>query len=819
MSGPVFEFGEQYGPIEGKNDIYKKCSIADNLSEVDPILCNNNYHNNNSYSYNEYDDHENYHSLVKDINNEGTIGPSGEILDTPDGINQELTPHQKRTLFEMVKREDSQHRLSTSNNILFLCDNVGSGKSLEMLSLISHRPMVKKVWGNSYYMSNNIESYYKRHYSMDAFQIMDTVKIFKSNLIIVPHNIFHQWIQYIEKHTNLTVYGIDRKSKIPCKDKIETIMDKYNIICVKSTMFKMFNSCLEEKFKSNRVDFTLCDNDNTEIYHSKDALSTILSQSITKIYNDFSSCKDPSKIKSIVEQFKKEFSSWEDKINYDYLESNPNIEVCTNVRRLYQGFAFQRVIVDEVDSIKIPAFPDVYGKYTWFITSSINNILYPKGKAKYIDGKKIVISSGVNGTGFLKNTLMKTVDVTSAYYSFNSSRVFKTLIRNNLMFVGESMNVPKPLTKYKMCFTPAELNIISSSVDSEVLAALNAGDTETAITLLGGGDGDENDILKLVNNKLYNQRDLLIAEIDNKKALLIKRKEEYDECKADLEIFKQIIESTPEDEILDEDKEEYLAKKNTTINAKNKISSTSTSIENLGNKLNDMLSRIKGIEERVTGCDDKQCPICACNVTNPCLTRCCQNVFCLQCLAMAITCTQKKECPLCRTPVDINKVHIIKKTDKKDENSEDVDELPKKIEYLVNYLLQNGDKRIMVFSEYGNTFKNIEKELNEKHIPYSMLNGSGYRISNIINNFKVGVFQVLLLNAKNFGAGLNLQFADEILVYHRMSKDLEKQVVGRAQRMGRTKKLTITYLCHENEYPKADTIDVTPAKCIPLENP
>ena len=43
---------------------------------------------------------------------------------------------------------------------------------------------------------------------------------------------------------------------------------------------------------------------------------------------------------------------------------------------------------------------------------------------------------------------------------------------------------------------------------------------------------------------------------------------------------------------------------------------------------------------------------------------------------------------------------------------------------------------------------------------------------------------------------------DDILVYHRMSKDLEKQVIGRAQRLGRTVPLNITYLCHENEYPK-----------------
>ena len=61
-------------------------------------------------------------------------------------------------------------------------------------------------------------------------------------------------------------------------------------------------------------------------------------------------------------------------------------------------------------------------------------------------------------------------------------------------------------------------------------------------------------------------------------------------------------------------------------------------------------------------------------------------------------------------------------------------------------------------------------------------------------------FNVLLLNAKYFGAGLNLQFTDEVIIFHRMSKDLEKQVIGRAQRMGRENPLVINYLCYDNEY-------------------
>lgn len=76
----------------------------------------------------------------------------------------------------------------------------------------------------------------------------------------------------------------------------------------------------------------------------------------------------------------------------------------------------------------------------------------------------------------------------------------------------------------------------------------------------------------------------------------------------------------------------------------------------------------------------------------------------------------------------------------------------------------------------------------------SGIKGTSNSITNTIDKFKNKEFNVLLLNAKYFGSGLNLQFTDEVIIFHRMSKDLEKQVIGRAQRMGRENPLVINYL-------------------------
>ena len=56
-----------------------------------------------------------------------------------------------------------------------------------------------------------------------------------------------------------------------------------------------------------------------------------------------------------------------------------------------------------------------------------------------------------------------------------------------------------------------------------------------------------------------------------------------------------------------------------------------------------------------------------------------------------------------------------------------------------------------------------------------------------------------MLNAKYFGAGMNLQMATDIVIYHRFNRELEEQVIGRAQRLGRKTTLNIFYLLHDNE--------------------
>ena len=171
---------------------------------------------------------------------------------------------------------------------------------------------------------------------------------------------------------------------------------------------------------------------------------------------------------------------------------------------------------------------------------------------------------------------------------------------------------------------------------------------------------------------------------------------------------------------------------------------------------------------------------------------------------------------MCRTKLDIKTIKLIVKSSE-NKSTKDTKQLPTKLDVLINFINTNKKRRIMVFSEYDNTFLLLKNEFEKKDIKYSKLQGSSDRVSNIVDKFKNHEFQVLLLNAKNFGAGLNLQFTDNIFIFHRMNSDLENQVIGRAQRLGRSEPLSIHYMCYQNEYHKNTILEN--AEIIDIDTP
>lgn len=129
--------------------------------------------------------------------------------------------------------------------------------------------------------------------------------------------------------------------------------------------------------------------------------------------------------------------------------------------------------------------------------------------------------------------------------------------------------------------------------------------------------------------------------------------------------------------------------------------------------------------------------------------------------------------------------------------------LPTKEEALIQLVSgRNDNKRFLLFSGHDTTFRHLEPLLERKQISFRLLNGSDGSVQKKIKQWEEGKTRVLCLNSTVLGAGMNLPQATDVIVYHKQLPDLEEQVIGRAQRPGRTstEPLRVWKLSYEGEY-------------------
>jgi SNF2 family DNA or RNA helicase len=269
-------------------------------------------------------------------------------------------------------------------------------------------------------------------------------------------------------------------------------------------------------------------------------------------------------------------------------------------------------------------------------------------------------------------------------------------------------------------------------------------------------------------------------------------------------------------------------------------------LERTQTKIQETREKIKLIEERIKGVDC--CDICFDDINNPAVTGCCQNVFCFSCLAIAIS--GKNICPKCRDSLTLDKIMIINKKsndgegegegeddngygdgtgdrDGVDGNMKDeikIRELALKevldnslnndkytnFEKIIEYKVKNFPKekrKILVFSEHEGSFNaKITGVLDKFNINYSRIKGTSASINKTLREYRGDDLKpgdkeidVLLINSRFFGAGLNLQNSSDIIILHRQGADLLHQIIGRAQRIGRKDPLNIWKLYNNNE--------------------
>jgi len=312
------------------------------------------------------------------------------------------------------------------------------------------------------------------------------------------------------------------------------------------------------------------------------------------------------------------------------------------------------------------------------------------------------------------------------------------IVKNDPEFIKASFEIPKTNHYYYHCHQPI-YSVIHTFVTENIKQMIDSGDIEGAIMTLGG-DRTSN-IVELILNKKRNE----LLEIDAKINLYSLRNDENK--------IKEL---------------EYLKER---INFQ---------IEDLDNKFKCILN--------------DSCHICYDTLKNPVLEYNCQNLFCGECLLKWLG--KNNTCPLCRVEID-NKKLIYIKTNENESKSKVIERKilnMTKLETIVDIIKKSKYGKFLIFSDHDRSFNSIMILLEENNITCTQIRGNVKTIEEKIRSFKKGDIQVIFLNSKYNGAGLNLQEATDIILYHEMNFNVETQILGRANRIGRKIPLNVHHL-------------------------
>lgn len=458
--------------------------------------------------------------------------------------------------------------------------------------------------------------------------------------------------------------------------------------------------------------------------------------------------------------------------------------IYTQIRHKFHGVLWQRLFIDEADSIHISnGHDELNACFYWFITASFMNLLFPRGSLlnlrvgypplpetpTWVQRRvaKLVGPTGVLSLpGLRHQNLVRRLCGDHDFLYINSATIQSTrqILHASEEFIAASF--PSPTVRHRniLCATPPNINVLQKFITPEMLDRLNAGDLDGALEMAGMSAGSKTEITTAVTASL---------------------KTELENARKTLE-FKTSLTYSSE-------------------------ASKAKAIETCEAKIASLESRISAIQDRISKASEANCPICYCDISGAAVLPCCQQVLCFSCLCQ---CLQRvATCPLCRARIsDLKSVAVVgSKTDAEapNENSLLLTPAPEKPlnkrDTFVNFVVANPCARILLFSSYDASFAETFLQLESAGIHVAMLNGSGARISKLLREFAEGKYRVLFLNARNMGAGLNIEAATHVVLFHKMPAELEAQIVGRAMRLGRAADLDVIHLLHNNEMPTIPT--------------
>ena len=420
---------------------------------------------------------------------------------------------------------------------------------------------------------------------------------------------------------------------------------------------------------------------------------------------------------------------------------------------------WRRVFYDEADTIKISSTVEApLALMTWYVTASYNNLLFTNQYYHSFVLRQLppaFVSSLHPKLQALIQTYTDNHPVVTFFktqsHGFFMNRIksqhplrSSLVVINSDEFLDTSVSLPPLISQVIRCETPVSQRIVQHAISTEVESMLNAGDIQGALQSLGISSHTNVTIVDAVCESKVKEKERL------ERLLAFKQNETY-----------------------------------ATVQAKE------TAIKALEEKIQRVKVQIDDIRTRVESNDT--CSICFDTQDNPVITPCCSKIFCASCILPWMA--RALACPLCRAAFHPSELRAI--------GAQSIPRgaqarLPKKSDALIKILEDNPDGKFLIFSRYENPLFALYERLSASYTS-ATLQGNKDVIAHLLDNFAKGATKILFLNSRNAAAGINIPAATHVILLHKMAQEEEKQILGRAYRMGRTSPLNFIQLLTERE--------------------
>jgi hypothetical protein len=482
--------------------------------------------------------------------------------------------------------------------------------------------------------------------------------------------------------------------------------------------------------------------------------------------------KDQTSLKAVVVKQRKQTlsSTLKDDIkNLDLIVVSSTMWKDFVAQENFSKISWARLFIDEADTcpVSITGEDAVRAAFYWFISASWLNMVFPSftniwrheaTKLLYPIAWDYFKTSGnyIRIEGIRRNNIVSRMCVSANHNNLRMNYSWRLILRNNEDFIQHSLKMPEIIHHRWICAIPQNVQLLHDMIGPQVMEMLHAGDHESALEALGIQEDSITNVVEGVTKHLQQQLDTAIKFRDYRMSTTF-----------------------PSEKAKQEEKEKC------------------------DQKIREIEVKLSALKDRVTAYKETSCPICFCDIEKPTLTPCCKNLFCFVCMVESLR--RNPVCPLCRAAVSIQQLKVlgtekpVAKGKKQEVAKVLSDEEKTKAARLLEFLEANKSAKVLLFSSYDKTFNKLIPVFEQKNISFSMVNGTSARIQKTIREFTEGQHQVLCLNARHFGAGLNIESATHVILFHRMAEEIEKQIIGRAYRFGRQTNLDVIHLLHANE--------------------